>query len=120
MESYGDGSYISSFCSLGPKAYHFQVKNKYGKVVGEVTKLKGIHFYDQTTKLLSGQTIEKLVENPGLLVFAPQYNIQRKLFKKTILSTSLVKNVQFMSRKRMIPADNNPLMKSFPFGYVEP
>lgn len=90
-----------------------------GSKLGDIVRLKGIHFNETTSKQFEECDMGEMTKDTGKKLHTTQYTIKKDIFDEgtTLKSHSLVKLVQFHSKKRFIPVADNPLMRSYPFGY---
>lgn len=97
------------------------VDTRTGAKLGDITRLKGISFNSATSKQLEECDMAQMTRDTGKKISTTQYTIKKDIFDEntTLKSHSLVKLVQFHSKKRIIPTVNNPNMRSYPFGWCE-
>ncbi|XP_044005444.1 uncharacterized protein LOC122850350 [Aphidius gifuensis] len=85
LEEYGEGSYIKSFISGGPKFYSFIVQKPDGGQV-EVCKLKGVRLDLEAQKFINFDTVESLIKRE-IDPFEIKYNSIRRTRDLQVYST---------------------------------
>ncbi|XP_044594829.1 uncharacterized protein LOC123272194 [Cotesia glomerata] len=110
LESYGKGSYISSFVSGGPKFYSYVVKHE-GKT-SECSKLKGVKINGSTEKLINYNSIRSLVVNQEKEFLVSYIGIRRDNYHQVVTKkeTKIIR-VTGPKRRREGEAD------TYPYGY---
>ncbi|XP_074111400.1 uncharacterized protein LOC141535387 [Cotesia typhae] len=111
LESYGEGSYISSFVSGGPKFYTYVVKKPDGSTA-ECCKLKGVKLNVESSELINYNTVRSLVVD-NIDPFHVQYKCIRRDQYHQVLTKKETKIIRATGpkRRRVGVAD------SFPYGY---
>nr|XP_011313350.1 PREDICTED: uncharacterized protein LOC105272823 [Fopius arisanus] len=84
VEGYGEGSFISSFVSGGPKFYTYRVKNDGS--IAEVSKIKGVILNYETRKQIHYDSIRALVVDK-----AEPYQINYKGIRRTMYHDVITK-----------------------------
>ncbi|XP_074109281.1 uncharacterized protein LOC141534036 [Cotesia typhae] len=110
LESYGKGSYISSFVSGGPKFYSYVIKHE-GKT-SECSKLKGVKINGSTEKLINYNSIRSLVVDQEKEFLVSYSGIRRDNYHQDITKkeTKIIR-VTGPKRRREGEAD------TYPYGY---
>ncbi|XP_074115793.1 uncharacterized protein LOC141538310 [Cotesia typhae] len=110
LESYGKGSYISSFVSGGPKFYSYVIKHE-GKT-SECSKLKGVKINGSTEKLINYNSIRSLVVDQEKEFLVSYSGIRRDNYHQVITKkeTKIIR-VTGPKRRREGEAD------TYPYGY---
>ena len=90
---------------------------KEGVVLKEEVKMKGISFNAEAAQTVSCEAMEGLVNDQYKKLSARQYLIRKDLFKTKLWSTTMMKKVQFQSKKRWFKTGDNPTMDTLPYGY---
>ncbi|XP_074115790.1 uncharacterized protein LOC141538307 [Cotesia typhae] len=117
LESYGKGSYISSFVSGGPKFYSYVIKHE-GKT-SECSKLKGVKINGSTEKLINYNSIRSLVVDQEKEFLVSYSGIRRDNYHQVITKkeTKIIR-VTGPKRRREGEADTYPYGKVI-FCYAE-
>ena len=113
LACYGEGSYIESFVSAGPKFYAFLVRKPDGGTV-EICKAKGITFNFTNSKLINYYSVRSLVTNEGDTSITLHFeSIRRTEFHNVITTTERKTCKQtFDKRRRYGPYG------SLPYGHL--
>lgn len=119
LEGFGEGAFINSFASCGPKSYGFLVTNDAGDDLGSVVKVKGIRLTSSARKKVHFHTLVKHVEAfvqegqaPDTKVVYPQIRRQKD---RTVITQTEMKKFRLVYDKRWVMPDYGTL----PFGWKE-
>ncbi|XP_044019527.1 uncharacterized protein LOC122859909 [Aphidius gifuensis] len=110
LEEYGEGSYIKSFISGGPKFYSFIVQKPDGGQV-EVCKLKGVRLDLEAQKFINFNTVKSLIKRE-IDPFKIEYNSIRRTRDLQVYSTIDKKMISVTGPKR-----NHYENITYPLGY---
>ncbi|XP_044005574.1 uncharacterized protein LOC122850504 [Aphidius gifuensis] len=110
LEEYGEGSYIKSFISVGPKFYSFIVQKPDGGQV-EVCKLKGVRLDLEAQKFINFNTVKSLIKRE-IDPFKIEYNSIRRTRDLQVYSTIDKKMISVTGPKR-----NHYENITYPLGY---
>ncbi|XP_044591938.1 uncharacterized protein LOC123270042 [Cotesia glomerata] len=110
LETYGKGSYITSFVSGGPKFYSYIVKN--GDKTIECCKLKGVKINGATENFINYSTVRSLVVNNSDSFDVEYSGIRRDQYHQ-VLTKKEKKNIRVTGPKRRREGEAD----TFPYGY---
>ena len=109
----GQGAYISTFISTGPKSYHVTVKNSKHEIISQDLKMKGFKLTSQVD-LDHGKLLQMCTEDEKFTYSQPVF---RKDIKRGTVSTlEINKTMAFSSNKRII-LRGNPHLDTVPYGF---
>lgn len=117
LESYGDGSYIESFVSGGPKFYAYIVRAPDNRT-HEICKVKGITLNYNNSLLVNFKTIEKLInqnlrENNEEAINLCFNSIRRTAFHEIVTRRETKTCAPVLVKRRFVDT-----RYSFPYGYI--
>ena len=119
LKKFGEGTYIKSFISSGPKSYAFRAVNETSGKVIEVCKMKGITLNHQNAKKVNFDGIKKMVQAYFVQSASEEQNINLgfRAIRRTLTHDVITKNEQktlmpvFKKRYNVTPN------LSLPYGY---
>ncbi|XP_057335107.1 uncharacterized protein LOC130673909 [Microplitis mediator] len=111
LEGYGEGSYISSFVSGGPKVYAYIVQKPDG-ATAECCKLKGVRLNAETSELVNYNTVHFLVVD-NVDSFNINYTSIRRDQYHQVLTQKETKIIRATGPKRRRLGESD----SLPYGY---
>ena len=96
LKNFGEGTYIKSFISSGPKSYAFRAVNETSGKVIEVCKMKGITLNHQNAKKVNFDGIKKMVQAYFVQSASEEQNINLgfRAIRRTLTHDVITKNEQ--------------------------
>ena len=85
LAGFGEGTYISSFISGGPKFYAFEYVKPDGNI-GNVCKVKGIRLNFANSQKINYESVRSMIENDEEIVLSSR-SIRRTKFHKILMVT---------------------------------
>ncbi|XP_043285730.1 uncharacterized protein [Venturia canescens] len=113
LSAYGDGSYITSFVSGGPKFYSFIARKPDGTTI-EVCKVKGITLNFQNSQQINYQTIRSFVTGERSAPIVLKFDAIRRTEFHHVISREETKSCAPVSVKRQQDREYCTL----PYGFV--
>ncbi|KAK9729436.1 hypothetical protein QE152_g15964 [Popillia japonica] len=117
LKCYGEGSYITTFASGGPKLYAYRVYSPAQSKYHDTIKVKGITINHNTSKIVNFQTLCDMVLKEGEAdepTYVTTKQISRTAMHEVVTKTGR-KIFRCNFRKRKLVQDNN----SVPYGYTK-
>lgn len=112
LACYGEGSYIESFVSAGPKFYAFVVRKPDGNTV-EICKAKGITLNFASSKLVNYHSVRSLVTNEQATPIILHFDAIRRTELHNVVTTTEHKTCKSTFDKRRREGSYG----SLPYGY---
>ena len=112
LASNGNGTYITSFLSGGPKFYAYKFK-KPDETEEYVCKVKGIRLNYSSSLQINFDTVREMITSPSSEILLSNFAIRRTAFHDVITQNE-TKTCKAVYGKRKFVA----LSESYPYGYV--
>ncbi|XP_057322371.1 uncharacterized protein LOC130676747 [Microplitis mediator] len=113
LESYGPGSYISSFVTGGPKFYAYIVR-KTDDSTSEVCKVKGITLNFENSQKINYNTIRSFILGDNTEPIIVKFDAIRRTLFHDVVTRKESKTTKLQYKKRRLTNEH----RSLPFGYL--
>ena len=113
LSCYGQGSYIKTLVSGGPKFYAYEYVKGKDSSLGYICKVKGIRLNFENSDKMNFKSIREMIVNPSKRVVELSSTTIRRTPLHQVITSKEIKKCQPVYGKRRY----EDLTKSYPFGY---
>ena len=113
LSCYGQGSYIKTLVSGGPKFYAYEYVKGKDSSLGYICKVKGIRLNFENSDKMNFKSIREMIVNPSKRVVELSSTTIRRTPLHQVITSKEIKKCQPVYGKRRYEG----LTKSYPFGY---